>query len=102
MIDLSVKLINIAITKDAIGNEIETKTYTEVSIIKHEEVFSNEFYEASVVGLKPTLRVKISSLNYSGQKKLEYMNQLYEIIRTDTTDIDEISLICERKLGNES
>lgn len=101
MIDLECTLIQINIEKDDIGNEIEKQTEIIVPIIKHEDIYASEFYSAGTVGMKPTLKIRISSLNYSNQTKLRYMNEEYEIIRVDTPTIDEVSLVCERKIKNE-
>ena len=101
MIDLECTLIQINIEKDDVGNEIEKQTEIIVPIIKHEDIYASEFYSAGTVGMKPTLKIRISSLNYSNQTKLRYMNEEYEIIRVDTPTIDEISLVCERKIKNE-
>lgn len=101
MIDLECTLIQITIEKDEIGNEIEKQTEIIVPIIQHEDIFASEFYSAGTVGMKPTLKIRISSLNYSNQTKIRYMNEEYEIIRVDTPTIDEISLVCERKIRNE-
>ena len=101
MIDLECTLIQISIEKDAIGNEVETQTEIIVPIIQHEDIYASEFYSAGTVGMKPTLKIRISSLNYSNQTRLRYMNEEYEIIRIDTPTIDEVSLVCERKIRNE-
>lgn len=101
MIDLECTLIQINIEKDDIGNEIEKQTEIIVPIIKHEDIYASEFYSAGTVGMKPTLKIRISSLNYSNQTTLRYMNEEYEIIRVDTPTIDEVSLVCERKIKNE-
>lgn len=101
MIDLECTLIQINIEKDEIGNEIEKQTEIIVPIIQHEDIFASEFYSAGTVGMKPTLKIRISSLNYSNQTRLRYMNEEYEIIRVDTPTIDEVSLVCERKIRNE-
>lgn len=101
MIDLECTLIQLNIEKDAIGNEVETQTELIVPIIQHEDIFASEFYSAGTVGMKPTLKIRISSLNYSNQTRIRYMNEEYEIIRVDTPTIDEVSLVCERKIRNE-
>ena len=101
MIDLECTLIQINIEKDDVGNEIEKQTEIIVPIIKHEDIYASEFYSAGTVGMKPTLKIRISSLNYSNQTKLRYINEEYEIIRVDTPTIDEVSLVCERKIKNE-
>ena len=101
MIDLECTLIQINIEKDAVGNEVEKQTELIVPIIQHEDVFASEFYSAGTVGMKPILKIKISNLNYSNQTRLRYMNEEYEIIRVDTPTLDEVSLVCERKIRNE-
>ena len=101
MIELECTLIQVNIEKDAIGNEVEKQTELNVPIIQHEDIFASEFYSAGTVGMKPTLKIRISSLNYSNQTRLRYMNEEYEIIRIDTPTIDEVSLVCERKIRNE-
>lgn len=102
MIDLECTLIDITLTKDQIGNEIETTKETIIPIIQHEDIFASEFYSAGTIGLKPTLKLRISSLNYNNQTRLRYLKEEYEIIRIDRPTLDEISLICERKIANES
>ena len=101
MIDLECTLIESLIAQDKIGNEIEAQKETIVPIIQHEDIFASEFYSAGTIGLKPTLKVRISSQNYNNQTSLRYMQQEYEIIRIDNPTLDEISLICERKIINE-
>lgn len=71
-----------------------------IPIIKVEDVYSNEYYEANQSGFKPTLRLKISSLNYNNEQELKYMGNVYTIIRTQGGSYDEIILICERKIKN--
>lgn len=101
MIDLECTLIQVNIEKDSIGNDIETEIDMIVPIIQHEDIFASEFYSAGTVGMKPTLKIRISSLNYNNQTRLRYMNEEYEIIRVDKPTIDEVSLVCERKIINE-
>lgn len=100
MIDVECSLIGNEVTKDGIGNEIINKVESVVPIIKVEDVFASEYYEARQTGFKPNLKLRISSLNYNNQKQLKYMNCEYDIIRVDTPNIDEVSLVCERKIGN--
>ena len=47
MIDIQCVLISNEVTQDAIGNQITNKVETIVPIIKVEDVFASEFYEAS-------------------------------------------------------
>ena len=100
MRDVSCKLLSTQIIADSIGVEKEKQTELEVPIIKVEDIYANEFYEANEQGFKPTLRLRISSLNYSGENELMYMGTVYSIIRTQEPVADEIILVCERKIKN--
>ena len=100
MIDVSCDLISYNFIKDEIGNEIATKTSVQIPIIKVEDVYADEFYKASQQGLRPTLRLRISKLNYNDEEELEYMGVRYTVIRVQEM-IDEIILVCERKINND-
>ena len=100
MRDVSCKLLSTTIQTDDIGVQKELKTEVEVPIIKVEEVYANEFYEANEQGFKPTLRLRISALNYNNEKELIYMGTTYSIIRASEPYADEIVLVCERKVKN--
>lgn len=100
MICVELTLLTPTTITNSIG--VQTQTYSEevVPIIKVEDIYSNEFYQANEQGLKPSLRVKISSLNYNNQEELLYNGVHYSVIRTSTPNIDEVVLICERKVKN--
>lgn len=100
MRDVSCKLLSTQIVEDSIGVQKEQVKEIEIPIIKVEDIYSNEFYEANQQGYKPTLRLRISSLNYDNQSELIYMNKTYTIIRTQEITADELILVCERKLKN--
>lgn len=102
MIDVGCVLIATSIEQDNIGNDIETKTEKNVPIIKVENIYSNEFYSASQNGFKPSLRIKISALNYEDEPIVKYLGIEYDIIRVDREYADEISLICEKRIKNEA
>ena len=100
MRDVSCKLLSTTIQEDSIGVQKEVKVETEIPIIKVEDVYTNEFYEANEQGYKPSLRLKISALNYNNQQELIYMSKTYTIIRTQELTADEFILVCERKIKN--
>lgn len=100
MRDVSCKLLSTKIQEDSIGVQKEVQTEVEIPIIKVEEVYANEFYEANEQGFKPTLRLRISSLNYNNEEELIYMGVIYSIIRATEPYADEVVLICERKVKN--
>ena len=101
MRDVSCKLLSTQIIENSIGvqkpNGIKE---IEIPIIKVEDIYANEFYEANEQGYKPSLRLRISVLNYDNQSELIYMNKTYTIIRTQEITADELILVCERKLKN--
>ena len=100
MRDVSCKLLSTTLQTDSIGVQKEVQTEVEIPIIKVEEVYANEFYEANEQGFKPTLRLRISSLNYNNEKELIYMGTTYSIIRPSEPYADEVVLVCERKVKN--
>lgn len=101
MRDVSCKLLSTTFEKNEKGVLIpKGKTETEIPIIKVEDVYTKEFYEANQLGYKPSLRLIISTLNYNQEEELEYMNIIYKIIRTQEKNADELILVCERKLKN--
>nr|DAU91365.1 MAG TPA: head closure knob [Caudoviricetes sp.] len=100
MHDVECILLSKEIIQDEIGVEKEITKETPVLIIKNEEIYAKEYYVANQSGYKPTLRLKISALNYEGQQELKYMGITYTIIRATEPYADEVTLICERKIKN--
>lgn len=100
MRDVSCKLLSTTLQSNKIGVQEEDTVEVEIPLIKVEDVYANEFYEANEQGYKPSLRLRISNLNYDNQSELIYMNQIYSIIRTQEITADELILVCERKIKN--
>lgn len=100
MFSTSCKLIDKNYVKDKYGVIKEKDISVEIPIIKVEDIYSNEFYQANQAGYTPTLRIKISALNYFDETELIYNNIHYTIIRHQNIAPDEIVLICERKIKN--
>ena len=100
MRDVSCKLLSTTLITDEIGVQKEEQKESEIPLIEVEDVYANEYYEASQQGYKPSLRLRISALNYNNEKELIYMNTIYTIIRTQEITADEMVLICERKVKN--
>lgn len=100
MRDVTCTLLSTTIQSNSIGVEKEIQTQTECPIIKIEDVYANEFYEANERGFYPTLRLKISTLNYNGETELIYNGIVYSVIRSQEITADELILVCERKVSN--
>lgn len=88
------------ILKDKNGREISEIQEIEVPILSVEKVWKNEFYKANQQGLRPSIRIKLNSLNYNDEEELIYMNKHYTVIREDGDNDDEIILICEKRANN--
>ena len=99
MRDVECTLLSTSIASNSIGVQIETQTSIKCPIIKVEDVYADEFYEANAQGFKPSLRLKISPLNYNNESELIYMGVTYTIIRVEPIG-DELILIGQRKVKN--
>lgn len=99
MQDWTLKLITQQYVIDEVGNQKLQNEYTEIPIIEIQDVYQSEFYNAQQQGLKPSLRVLISNLNYNDEQMLLYMGKQYVVIRVDRVDNENIALICEKRTG---
>ena len=100
MRDIACKLLSTSFVQDEIGNEKEVIKEKLIPIIKVEDVYANEYYQANQQGFKPSLRLRISALNYNDEEELIYMKKAYSVIRVQEPTADEVVLICERKIKN--
>lgn len=101
MQSIEIKFLSTQIINNNIGAEKEIIVESEpIPIIKIEDIYAKEFYEGNESGYKPSLRLRISNLNYNNQSELIYMNTIYTIIRTQEITADELILVCERKINN--
>lgn len=93
-------LISEALEEDEIGNTITSSSTSNKCYAKKQSVRTNEFYNASMVGLTPSCEFVIKRLNYNGESELEWNNDRYEIIRTiDPKNKFDIVLVCSKKIG---
>lgn len=99
MQDWTCKLISKQYVIDDIGNQKLQEQYVEIPIIEVQDVYQSEFYNASMQGLKPTLRLLVSDLNYNEEPELIYLGNHYTIIRVDRASNEELALVCEKRAG---
>ena len=93
-------LISEVLEEDEIGNTIVSSSTSNKCYAKKQSVRTNEFYNASMVGLTPSCEFIIKRLNYNGESELEWNNDRYEIIRTiDPKNKFDIVLVCSKKIG---
>ena len=88
------------IGQDEVGNDISTLSEPIKCYAKKQSVRTNEFYNATMNGLTPSMELVIKRLNYSGETLVEWNNTLYEVIRTiDPKNKYDIVLVCSKKIG---
>ena len=94
--DQAIFLISSAVTDDDIGNQIETPTERMV-FAEELDVYSKEFYNAAVAGLRPEKKFEIYTREYQGEARLKHNDIAYRIIRTGYGKTREKTQItCER------
>lgn len=99
MNDIVCYLISKQFEFDEVGNQKILDIKTEVPIIEFQDIYQSEYYNARQQGLKPSLRIVISNLNYNDEEELEYKGEIYTIIRVDSIDYENIALVCEKRVG---
>lgn len=99
--DQEVTLIGEELTYDELNNPIVKEVKTTV-LCDIDSIGSNEFYDASAQGLKPSLTFVIHAFEYNDEQVIAYMNDddRYKVIRTYTNDYEEVELTCEKVIGN--
>lgn len=77
------------------SSDTEKKIYA-----KKQSVKTNEFYNATMTGLSPSVEFVVKRLNYSGENMLRWNNEIYDVIRTiDPKNKFDIVLVCAKKIG---
>lgn len=93
-------LVNKVEAQDSIGNDIISSSTLTKCYAKKQSVRTNEFYNATMTGLTPSMEFVIKRLNYAGQDEIEWNNVRYEVIRTiDPKNKFDIVLVCAKKIG---
>lgn len=85
---------------DSIGQKIKKERKRIIPIVKETSILLEEYYEANQQGIRPTLRVIISSISYNDETEFMYMGERYTVIRASSTNADEIALVGAKKIGD--
>jgi SPP1 family predicted phage head-tail adaptor len=80
---------------DEIGNQIPIETRKTV-LCNVKSVGRNEFYNAATAGLRPSIVFVIHGYEYDGEQSVEFEGVRYKVIRTYSTDFEEMELTCEK------
>lgn len=93
-------LLTESITEDSIGNQLPSVSSSKKCYAKAQSVRTNEFYNATEVGLTPSMEFVIKKLNYSGEEKIRWNNVIYDVIRVvEPKNKFDIVLVCSKKIG---
>lgn len=79
---------------NGVGDTICEETRTEIFCNK-KSIKRAEFYQAASSGFKPEVLLEIYNFDYNGEKKVEFENKVYQIIRTYEPDSEIIELTLE-------
>lgn len=79
--------------KNAMGDAIKAPSRRKIFAEKN-SIRQSEFYQAASTGLKPELSFTVWTLEYQGEKSLEFEGVAYTIIRTFDKNNREMELIC--------
>ena len=88
------------ITYDDIGNPIESEPIETIIFCEVNSISRNEFYNASMAGLKPSIVFTIHSYEYNDEEKIKFNEKDYKVMRTYLKNTEEIELTCEKVIGN--
>ena len=71
--------------------------------VQPRSVFNGEFYNASIMGLHPSITLTLTNrADYDGETLVEYEGKIYNVIRADwKAQRDSISLVLEEKTNAE-
>ena len=86
--------------EDSIGNVETSFEFYEKIYAKKQSVRTNEFYNASMVGLTPSVEFVIKKLNYHNEDEVIWNNERYQVIRVvEPKNKFDIVLVCAKKIG---
>lgn len=77
----------------------KVETVRRMVYVQPRGVYNSEFYNASIVGLHPSITLTLSNrADYEGEKLVEYEGKVYSVIRADwKAQRDSLDLILEEK-----
>ena len=83
---------------DTYLNEHVIRTKRKV-YVQPRSVYNSEFYNASIVGLHPSITLTLTNrADYEGEKIVEFEDKFYNVIRTDwKAQRDAITLVLEER-----
>ena len=77
----------------------KVETVRRMVYVQPRGVYNSEFYNASIVGLHPSITLTLSNrADYEGEKLVEFEGKVYSVIRADwKAQRDSLDLVLEEK-----
>ena len=93
-------LITNKLEEDEIGNINSSFDLYNKCYAKKQSVRTSEFYNATMVGMNPSVEFVIKKLNYSGESELLWNDERYKVLRVvEPKNKFDIVLVCSKKIG---
>ena len=93
-------LITNKLEEDEIGNINSSFDLYNKCYAKKQSVRTSEFYNATMLGMNPSVEFVIKKLNYSGESELLWNDERYEVLRVvEPKNKFDIVLVCSKKIG---
>lgn len=101
MYESTAKLRSVTYTQDSALNQMPVYTDREV-FVKPRSVSRNDFYQAALSGLKPSIVLVISTAeDYQGEKVVLFEGKEYTVLRVyQRPEKDEVELTLEERVEN--
>ncbi|AVK48938.1 phage head-tail adapter protein [Clostridium sp. MF28] len=93
--DYGLTLIKYTFKTDKLMNQIPEEVKTDL-YCDLKSVGRNEYYNAASQGLKPEIIFVIHKYEYNGEREILFEKNKYKVIRTYSTNFEEIELTCEK------
>lgn len=91
----TIDLVAVSQTQDEYGAPVESETTIQVFANK-KSIRQSEFYQALTTGLELEIMFEIRSIEYGGESRIRFENELYYIIRTHSKNEEILELICSK------
>ena len=97
--DTVINLISQVYSVDSVGNQISTDTARQVYASRR-PISRSEFFTAQTAGIKAEHLFVISSLDYEGERLVEYAGEKFTVYRVYENEHEQTELYVERRLGD--
>lgn len=75
---------------------VQTVTFDDYIFCDKQSIRMAEFYQAATTDYKPTLTLKLKQVDYSGQRYIQFEDEVFTVIRTYAVNSEDIEVVLER------